>query len=98
MKTVVLVRDGELAGYPADILVDGEVRKSYNLEFECEKAGAKMVIAKSMPSSLIKKLRDKDIIFLKLNSIEEIEELDLNVTFPEEFSNKRGWKCGKKGF
>jgi len=98
MKTILLVKNGELADYPADILVDGEVRKSYNLEFECEKTGAEMVIGKSMPSSLIKKLRDKDIIFLKLNSIEEIEELDLNVTFPEEFSNKRGWKCGKKGF
>ena len=68
MKTVVLVREGELAGYPADILVEGEVRKSYNLEFECEKTGAKMVIAKSMPSSLIKKLRDKNIIPIHINN------------------------------
>jgi len=98
MKTILVVKDNELADYPSDIIIDGRLRKSYNLEFECEMSGAKMVIAKSLPSGLIKNLRDKDVIFLKLNSIEENEELDLNINFPEEFKNKRGWKCGKKEF
>lgn len=98
MKTIVLVKDGELADYPADILVNGEVRKSYNLEFECEKLGIKMVIGCSMPSDVIKKLRDNGIIFMKINSLEELEDLDLDITFPDEFKNRRGWKCGKKGF
>ncbi|GAB6074187.1 hypothetical protein [Nautilia lithotrophica] len=98
MKTILLVKNGELADYPADILVDGEVRKSYNLEFECEKTGAQMVIGKSMPSILIKKLRDNGIIFVKLNSLKDLEDLDIDVKLPDEFRNKRGWKCGKKGF
>ena len=98
MKTILLVKDGELADYPADILVDGEVRKSYNLELECEKTGAEMVIGRSMPSMMIKKLRDNGIIFVKLNSIDELEGLEIDVNLPDEFRNKRGWKCGKKGF
>ena len=98
MKIIVLVKDNELGEYPCDILVDGEVRKSHNLEFECEVLNATHIIGKSLPSVLIKKLRDKGVIFIKLNSIEEIDELDLDVKFPPEFSNKRGWKCGRKGF
>jgi len=98
MKTIVLVKDNKLGEYPCDILVDGEVRKSHNLEFECKMLNATYIIGKSLPSILIQKLRDKGIIFIKLNSIDEIDELDLDVKFPSEFSNKRGWKCGKKGF
>jgi len=98
MKSAVLIKDNEVASYPADILVDGEIKKSYNLEFELNALGVDMVIAKDMPSSLIKKLRDSGIIFLKVNSLDELEGLDLNIKFPEEFKNKRGWKCAKKGF
>jgi len=98
MKALILVKDGKLADYPADILVDGEVKKSYNLEFECEKLGVDTLIAKSLPSALIKKLRDNGIIFLRLNSLEELEGIDVSINLPEEFKNKRGWKCAKKGF
>jgi hypothetical protein len=98
MKTALLVKDNELCGYPGDLLIDGEIRKSYNLEFECEMLKIEKLIAKSLPSSLIKKLRDKGVVFIKLKSIDEVKELDLDIKFVDEFKNKRGWKCGKKGF
>ncbi len=97
-KIAVLVKDNEVANYPADILVDGEVRKSFNLEFELNALGVNMLFGKSLPSNLIKKLRDSGIIFVKVNSLEDIEGLDFDIDFPDEFKNKRGWKCGKKGF
>jgi len=98
MKTAILIKDNELSSYPADILVDGEIRKSYNLEFELNALGVKMLIAKDLPSGIIKKLRDSGIIFLKINSLDELEGLDLDINYPKEFKNKRGWKCAKKGF
>ena len=45
-----------------------------------------------------KKLRDNGIIFMKINSLEELDGLDMEMEFPKEFKNRRGWKCGKKGF
>jgi len=98
MKTALLIKDNEIASYPADILVDGEIKKSYNLEFELNALGVNMLIAKDLPSKMIKKLRDSGIIFLKVNSLDELEGLDLNINFPSEFKNKRGWKCATKGF
>ena len=98
MKTLILVKDNELASYPSDILVDGKIKKSHNLEFECDVMNITHIIGKSLPSILIKKLRDKGIIFIKLNSIDEIKELDYDIKFPKEFSNNRGWRCGKKEF
>jgi hypothetical protein len=98
MKTAILVKNSEIASFPADILVDGEIKKSYNLEFELNALGVNMLIAKDLPSVMIKKLRDNGIIFLKLNSLDELEGLDLDIKFPKEFKNKRGWKCAKKGF
>jgi len=70
-KIAVLVKDNEVANYPADILVDGEVRKSFNLEFELNALGVDMLFGKSLPSNLIKKLRDSGIIFVKVNSLED---------------------------
>jgi hypothetical protein len=98
MKTAILIKNNKLSSYPADILVDGEIRKSYNLEFELNALGVKMLIAKDLPSGIIKKLRDSGIIFLKINSLDELEGLDLDINYPKEFKNKRGWKCAKKGF
>jgi len=98
MKTAILVKDNELSSYPADLLVDGEIKKSYNLEFELNALGVKMLIGKDLPSSMVKKLRDNGIIFLKINSLDELEGLDMDIKFPAEFKNKRGWKCAKKGF
>ena len=99
MKTAILIKNNELAGYPADLLIDGEIKKSYNLEFELNILGVKMLIGKSLPSTLIKKLRDSGIIFVKVSSFEELEGLNLEgVEFLKEFKNKRGWKCAKKGF
>jgi hypothetical protein len=97
-KTALLVKNGELADYPADLLIDGEIRKSYNLEFECEQLQIETLIGKSLPSVFIKKLRDKGVVFVKLNSLYEAELLDFDIKLPDEFKNKRGWKCGKKGF
>jgi hypothetical protein len=98
MKTALLVKDNELCDYPGDLLVDGEVRKSYNLEFECEMLKIEKLIAKSLPSSLIKKLRDKGVVFIKFKSIDEVKDLNLDIQFTPEFKNNRGWKCGKKEF
>jgi hypothetical protein len=98
MKAAVLYKNGEIADYPADLLVEGEIRKSYNLEFECERLGVDTVIGKSLPSILIKKLRDSGVVFVKMNSLKDLEGLDFEIALPDEFKNKRGWKCGKKGF
>jgi len=97
-KVAILIKDNELSDYPADLLIDGEVIKSYNIEFELETKGVNLLIGKSLPSSLIKSLRDKSIIFLKIKSLEELKELNLDIILPKDFKNKRGWKCGKKGF
>ena len=96
--TAIIVKDNELSSYPADLLINGEIVKSTNLEFECELFKIDMIIGKSLSSDLIKKLRDKDVVFLKVNSLEEIEGLNLDIILSKEFGNKRGWKCGKKGF
>ena len=94
----VLVKNSKLSDYPADLLIDGEVIKSYNIEFELETKGVNLLIGKSLPSSLIKLLRDKGIIFLKVKSLEELKGLNLDIILPKDFKNKRGWKCAKKGF
>ena len=96
--TAVMIKDGKLSGYPSDLLINGEIIKSYNLEFELLAKNVKILIGKHLESILIKKLRDKGITFLKINSLEEIESLNYDIEFPPEFKNKRGWKCGKKGF
>jgi len=98
MKTALIVKNNELSDYPGDLLIDGKIYKSYNLEFELSQKNVNILIGKSLSSNLIKKLRDLGITFLKVNSLEELEGLDLDIQFPKEFSNKRGWKCGKKGF
>jgi len=98
MKIAVVIKDNQLSDYPGDLLIDGEIYKSYNLEFELIQKNVKIIIAKSLSSSLIKKLRDLGITFLKISSFEELDGLDLEIKMPSEFKNKRGWKCGKKGF
>ena len=97
-KIAIIVKNNKISEYPGDLLIDGKVIKSYNLEFECEVNGVTMLIGKFLSSDLIKKLRDKGITFLKLNSLDEIEGLNLDIILPIEFKNRRGWKCGKKGF
>jgi len=98
VKIAVVVKDNNLSDYPGDLLIDGEIYKSYNLEFELTQKNVKILVAKSLNSNLIKKLRDLGITFLKVNSFKELEGLDLNIKLPKDFKNKRGWKCGKKGF
>jgi len=98
VKIAVVVKDNNLSDYPGDLLIDGEIYKSYNLEFELTQKNVKILIAKSLSSSLIKKLRDLGITFLKVNSFDELDGLNLDIKFSKEFKNKRGWKCGKKGF
>ena len=97
-KVAILVKDNKVSEYPADLLIDGKIIKSKNLEFECSIHNIELVIGKGLSSRLIKKLRDKGITFLKVNSLDEIEGLNLDIILPIEFKNKRGWKCGKKGF
>ena len=97
-KIAIVVKNNELSDYPGDLLINGKVIKSINLEFECEVNNITLLIAKSLPSELIKRLRDKGVTFLKVNSLDEIEGLNLDIMLPIEFKNKRGWKCAKKGF
>ena len=94
----VIVKNNEISGYPGDLLIDGKIYKSYNLEFELMAKNVNILIGKHLSSDLIKKLRDNGIVFLKVNSLEEIEDLDFDIKLPNEFKNQRGWKCGKKGF
>ena len=97
-KIAIIVKNNKVSEYPGDLLIDGKIINSYNLEFECEMNNITLLIGKSLPSQLIKKLRDKGVTFLKVNSLKEIEDLNLDIILPTEFKNKRGWKCGKKGF
>jgi len=97
-KTAILISNGKVSDYPGDILIEGEIKKSYNLEFELNALGVEILFAKSLPSTLIKKLRDIGIIFVKVNSLDEIEDMDFEISYLKEFKNKRGWKCAKKGF
>jgi len=92
----MLVKNNELSDYPADLLIDGEIIKSYNIEFELESKKVNLLIGKSLPSFLIKSLRDKGIIFLKVNSIKELEGLNLDIIFPKEIRLKRGVGCQEK--
>jgi hypothetical protein len=96
MKAAVLVKNGEISSYPADLLIDGEVNKSYNIEFELEMNKIDILIGKSLPSALIKRLREKGITFLKVNSFDELEGIDLGVNFMKESKIKRGLGCGSK--
>ena len=93
MKSAVLIKNNEISDYPADLLIDGEVIPSYNLEFELEMKGVDLLIGKSLPSMLIKKLRDKGITFLKVNDFSELEGLSLDVKLPKEVKIKRGNGC-----
>ena len=97
-KIAILIKDNKVSEYPSDLLIDGKIIKSKNLEFECDVYDIRLIIGKGLSSSLIKRLRDKGITFLKVNSLKEIKGLNLDIILPIEFKNKRGWKCGKKGF
>ncbi len=97
-KIAIIVKDNEVSEYPGDLLIDDKVIKSNNLEFECQIHNINLVIGKYLPSGLIKKLRDRGITFLKINSLDDLKEINLDIILPSEFKNKRGWKCGKKGF
>lgn len=89
----VLIKDNKLSDYPADLLIEGEIIKSYNIEFELEAKKVNLLIGKSLPSILIKSLRDKGITFLKASSLEELEGLDLDIILPPEIRLKRGTGC-----
>ena len=65
MKVAVLIKNNEISSYPADLLVEGEVIKNCNIEFELEANKIDILIGKSIPSILIKRLREKGIIFFK---------------------------------
>jgi hypothetical protein len=94
MKTALFFKNGELAGYPSDLLIDGQLVKSYNLLFECEVNNINLLVGKSLSSELIKALKDKGVTFLKIKSLDELEGLDLNVALPDS-KRKRGWGCSK---
>jgi len=89
----MLVKNNKLSGYPADLLIDGKIVKSYNIEFELEAKKVNLLIGKSLPSPLIKSLRDKGITFLKVNSLEELRGLDLDIKFPKDLRFNRGAGC-----
>ena len=91
--TAVMIKDNKLSGYPSDLLINGEVIKSYNLEFELEAKNVNLLIGKSLPSPLIKSLRDKGITFLKVNSLEELSGLDLDIKLPKDLRFNRGAGC-----
>ena len=97
-KIAIFVKNNKVSEYPSDLLIDGKIIKSNNLEFECDIYNIKLVIGKALSSELIKKLRDKGVTFLKVDSLDDIKDLNLDIILPSEFKNKRGWKCGKKGF
>ena len=92
----ILVKNNELSEYPADLLINGEVIKSYNLEFELEAKKVNLLIGKSLLSPLIKSLRDKGITFLKVNSLEELSGLDLYIKLPKDLRFNRGAGCQSK--
>ena len=96
MKSAVLVKENKISHYPADLIINGEVIPSYNLEFELKAKGVELLIGKSLPSTLIKKLRDRGITFLKVNDFSELEGLNLDIKLPKEIKIKRGAGCQSK--
>jgi hypothetical protein len=96
MKAAVLIKNNEISPYPADLLIDGEVIKSFNIEFELEVHKIDILIGRSLPSALIKRLREKGITFLKANSFDELKDIDIGVKFIKESKIKRGLGCGPR--
>ncbi len=96
MRYAVLIKDGEVSDYPADLLIDNEIISGFNLEFELEVKKVDLLIGKSLPSFLIKKLRDKGITFFKVNNFNELEGLNLDIKLPKEIKIKRGNGCQTK--
>ena len=49
----VFVKNGEVSEYPADLLINGTIVKSYNLKFECEMNNINLLIGKALSSELL---------------------------------------------
>ncbi|NPA10787.1 MAG: hypothetical protein GXO62_00915 [Epsilonproteobacteria bacterium] len=92
MKTAVMVKNNALSAYPCDLLIEGEVLKSYNLAFELKAKGVNIIIGLGLSAELIKKLRDEGITFLKIKNLDELDGVDLDVEFVKE-KLKRGAGC-----
>jgi hypothetical protein len=95
MKIAIAIKNNKLSSYPADLLIDGEIIKSYNLIFELTSKKVNFLIAKSLPSQLIKELREVNITFLKVNSLDELEDLEL-IPLSSYEKIKRGAGCQSK--
>jgi len=92
----ILIKNNDLSDENGNLLVNGKIYKPKNLINECKKQNIKTLIAKKLNSSLISELRKNGIIFLKLNSIDEIKNLSLDIILPSDFPIKRGWGCSKE--
>ena len=95
MKIAVLIKNNKISSYPADLLIDGKVIRG-NIELELEAHKIDILVGNSIPSALIKRLREKGIIFLKANSFDELKDIDIDVNFMKESKIKRGIGCGIK--
>jgi hypothetical protein len=95
MKAAFLIKDNCISHYPADLLIDNKIVKSYNLLFELKNFNVKVLIGKSLPSELIKELRDNGILFLKANDFDEVDGLDFEFNINKE-KIKRGAGCQSK--
>jgi ribosome-interacting GTPase 1 len=93
VRVAILVKGDEIGEIGDLLLIDGEILKSYNLEDELR--GVDILVAKSLPSPLIKKLREKGIIFFKASSFKEIEGLDFKPLL-KEGKIKRGAGCQRR--
>ncbi|GAX87644.1 conserved hypothetical protein [Lebetimonas natsushimae] len=87
----ILFKNNKLSSYPAEILVDEKIYKNI------DEVDVNVIAGLSMPSEMIEKLRKKGIMFLKIKSLDELKDLNIDINVPKEWQ-KRGWKCGKKGF
>ncbi len=90
MRVAILVKGDEIGEIGDWLLIDGEILKNYNLEDELKEVD--ILIAKYLPSQLIKSLREKGIIFLKASSFKEIKGLDFKPLL-KEGKIKKGTGC-----
>ncbi|MEO1958228.1 MAG: hypothetical protein ABGX23_01605 [Nautiliaceae bacterium] len=93
MRVAILVKGDEIGEIGDLLLIDGKILKSYNLEDELK--GINVLVAKYLPSQLIKSLREKGIVFLKASSFKEIEGLDFKPLL-KEGKIKRGAGCQRR--
>jgi hypothetical protein len=79
VKTAVLLKNGELSSFPADLYIEGEKIECDDFVRCLSQNNVKILIAKFLPSTLISELSKNKIIFIKTDNLENIQGIDINL-------------------